>query len=177
MKDKKLIRAINEEISNFDFLNQEELQEENNMVDFLKSKEFQTRLIYDLMNRFNNNTIFKNKEVIEQSSNVEELEPDSSQRLNVTYVVDFNYDFNGRDLPLSIIIEADNIWQDLSVKHVTGDYDTEPSTNTILDFDWSDFRVKVMYDGETEVDLEWLYNNKPVFKTFLERFIGDLVSV
>ena len=123
------------------------------------------------------NTIFKNKEVIEQSSNVDDLEPNSAQNLNVTYIVDFNYIYNGRDLPLSMIIEADNIWQDLSVDYIKGDYYTQPSTNANINFDWEDFRVKVMYDGEREVDLDWLYKNKPVFKRFLEKFIGNLVSV
>ena len=136
MKDKNLVRIINEEISGFDFLNQKQLQEEDNIENTLKSRDFQTKLVYDLLNNFNNPAVIKNKEVIEQSSNSEELEPDSTQRLNVSFIADFTYNYNGIDMPLTIIIEGDNIWYDLNVKHDRGDYYTPPSTESNLDYDW-----------------------------------------
>jgi hypothetical protein len=177
MKKKNVIRLINEEISDFDYLNINELEKEDNVEGTLKSRDFQTSLVRDLMSNFNNPNIFKDKEVIEQSSNVEDLEPDSVQRLNVSYIVDFIYNYNGKDMPLAIIIEGKDMWQDLNVVRDEGDWYTPPSAEASLDFDWNDFEVKVMYDGEIEVELDWLYKNKELFRKFLEYFIGDLVRV
>ncbi len=177
MAKKHVIRLINEEISNFDYLNMNELEEEDSVEGVMKSREFQTQLVHDLITNFNNEGIFKNKEVIEQSSNVNDLEPDSVQRLEVSYIVDFTYNYQGKDLPLSIIIEGKDMWQDLRIDRDAGDYMTEPSAEADLDFDWTDFQAKVMYDGEIEVELDWLYKNKELFRKFLEYFIGDLVTV
>lgn len=177
MAKKHVIRLINEEISNFDYLNMNELQQEDNVAATMKSREFQTQLVHDLMTRFDNTGIFKNKEVIEQNSNVEDLEPDSVQKLNVTYIVDFSYNYQGKELPLSIIIEGKDMWQDLRVDRDSGDYLTPPSAEAELDFDWTEFQAKVIYDGEIEVELDWLYKNQQLFRKFLEYFIGDLVSV
>lgn len=177
MKDKNLVRIINEEISGFDFLNQKQLQEEDNIENTLKSRDFQTKLVYDLLNNFNNPAVIKNKEVIEQSSNSEELEPDSTQRLNVSFIADFTYNYNGIDMPLTIIIEGDNIWYDLNVKHDRGDYYTPPSTESNLDYDWKDISVKVMYDGAIEVDLDWLYKNDKVYQKFVDYFVNDLLDI
>jgi hypothetical protein len=177
MAKKQIIRLINEEISGFDYLNQEQLQEEDNVENVLKSKDFQTKLVHDMMNSFNNTNIFKNKEVIEQSSNVEELEPDSVQGLNIEYIVDFIYNYQGKDMPISVIIEGNDIWQDLHVDRDSGDYYTPPSVESKLDFDWMDINSKIMYDGEVEVELDWLYKNKDIYRKFLERFVGHLVEV
>ena len=177
MEKKHVIRLINEEISNFDYLNIDELEKEDSVDGLLKSKEFQTKLIHDLMTSFTNNQIFKDKEIIQQDSNVEDLEPDSTQKLNVTYIVDFIYNYMGKDMPLSVIIEGNDLWQDLRITSDPGDWYTPPSGEANLDFDWTDFQVKVMYDGEIEVEMDWLYKNKELFRKFLDYFIGDLVRV
>jgi len=177
MDKKHVIRLINEEISGYDYLDQEKLQEEDNIEGVLKSKDFQTKLVHDMMNSFENPNIFKDKEVIEQSSNVEELEPDSVQGLNISYIVDFNYNYQGIDMPLSIIVEGNDMWQDLDVVRDTGDYMTPPSAEATLDFDWMDIQSKIMYDGAVEVELDWLYKNKELYRKFLDKFISHLVDV
>jgi len=174
---KNLIRILNEEVSNFDYLSQEQIQEDDNVEQVLKSRDFQTKLVYDLVNSWNNPNIIKNKEVIEQSSNVEDLEPDSTQRLNVSFIADFKYDYNGQELPLSIIVEGENMWQDLNVTRDAGDYYTEPTADATLDYDWKDIGVKIMYDGAIEIELNWLYENEEKYKKFIHYFVGHLLDV
>ena len=177
MKKKNLIRIINEEISGFDYLNQEQLEEEDNVENVLKSRDFQTKLVHDLMNNFNDPNLFKDKEVIEQSSNVEDLEPNSGKGLNLTYIVDFTYNYQGKDMPLTVIIEGENVWHDLQVDTDPGDWYTEPSSQASLDLNWMDIDTKIMYDGAIEIDLSWVFRNKDLYMKFLEYFVGDLVGV
>jgi len=179
MENKQLIRIINEEISNFDYLSQEQIQEEDNMQGVLKSRDFQTKLVYDLINNWNNPNIIKNKQVIEQTSNVDQLEPDSVQRLNVSFIADFNYDYSGNEMPLTIIVEGQDMWQDLQVNRDGGDYMTPPSADATLNYDWTEIGVKVMYDGEYEVELDWLYEekNKKLYEKFVQHFVGNLLEI
>jgi hypothetical protein len=177
MAKKQIIRLINEEISNFDFLGLDEIKQEDSIESVLKSRDFQVRFVNDVLRNFNDGTIFKDKEEIEQSSNVEDLQPDGYEKLNVTYIIDFKYNYQGKDMPLSIIIEGNNVWYDLQVTNDPGDWYTPPSGEASLDIDWNDFGVKIMYDGEIEVELDWLYKNKELYKKFVQMFIGNLVSV
>ena len=179
MNRKDLIRLINEEVSGYDFLNLDEIENEESLESLLSSKEFQTKFVHDVLNNFGgqaSNQLFKNKEVVAHSSNIEDLEPNSFQKFRVQYVIDFTYNYNGKEMPLSLIIEGDDIAYDLDVVRTPSDYVTPPETDTNFDINWDDFSVKIMYDGAIEVELDWLYKNKNIYKKFIQSFVNDLIS-
>lgn len=97
--------------------------------------------------------------------------------LNIRYILEFNYDYNGQEMPLNIIIEGNDVKYDLDVDTDPGDYLTPSSTESNLDIAWDDINTKVMYDGTYDVDMEWLYKDKEKARKFLDKFISDLVTM
>lgn len=177
MKRKDLFRLINEEISEYGFLTLDELENEKSLENFLKSKEFQTKFVYDILNNFQtNNQLFKDKEVVAHSSNIEDLDPNNFEKFKVEYIIDFIYDYNGKEMPLSLIIEGNDVSYDLDINRTASNYINPPDVETNIDIDWNDFSVKIMYDGEIEVELDWLYKNKDLYKKFIQSFVEDLTS-
>ena len=172
---KNIKNIINEEA--FDFLSTNENDQQDAVEEVLRSKDFQTKLVYDLYHNFDDPNIIKDKEIVEQSSNKEELESDGYIDLNIRYILDFNYDYNGHKMPLNIIIEGNDVKYDLDVDTDPGDYLTPSYTDSNLDIAWDDINTRVMYDGTYDVDMEWLYKDKQKTRKFLDKFISDLVTI
>ena len=172
---KNIKNIINEET--FDFLSTNENEQQDAIEEVLSSKDFQTRLVFDLYNNFDNPNIIKDKEVVEQSSNKEDLEADGYTNLDIRYILDFTYNYNGQEMPLNIIIEGNDVRYDLDIDTDPGDYLTPSSTESKLDVAWDDINTKVMYDGAFDVDMDWLYKDKQKARAFLEKFISDLVTL
>ena len=115
---KQLYRIINEELSDFDFLSMDKFSKMKKTDSLLSSKEFQTKLINDLL--FNNN-----KYILNDSAHYIELNEDLFE-----YSKEFDYSFNGEKQPIYLRIEGDHD------DYVASDIIFFGSDGVKLDFKW-----------------------------------------
>jgi hypothetical protein len=155
MNKKEMIKIINEEISNFDYLGMDIQQKEVNKKELVNSKEFIVKLINDILEENTEN--FKFKEVVGTKKEVDDLHNMFNVgNSDLFYEIHFFYDFMGVDYEFTILLEGNNIT-------------TEPTIN------WGEIDTTLVFDeiGE-EVDIDWLKKNDKIYEKFIKSLIyGD----
>ena len=107
MKKKDVIRIINEEISGYDFLNISEIENTDNYLNIINSKEFQTQLVYDIISKNPNITDWN-----EALSSVDDVEDDGwgdnvIPHLEKNYT--FTYNHGNQPYKLTLDLEGHNV--------------------------------------------------------------------
>lgn len=99
MKAKHLYKIINEEITDFDFLNMNRVQKETDTAALLHSKEFQVKLIDDICH--DDKSSMNDIDVTYREEDKDN--PDNSE---FEFYIEFDYDFSGVKVPIFITVEG-----------------------------------------------------------------------
>lgn len=174
MGKKNIIRVINEEISQFDYLNIDDLENSDNRIDILKSKDFQSKLVYDVIKQ-NKVTI---RDWDEQYSQVDPIEDNGMNEDTIKYLYKFykfKYHYNEHIFNLNLEIIGENL-----PVTTTGSYspatqlqpEEHPEAENV---DYSDIQITFSDDDEIdEINTEWLDKDKKLKIKLARTLFGSL---
>jgi hypothetical protein len=183
MKKGSVIKIINEEISEFDFLgNTEHLKEEEN-VSMLKNEDFQKQFICDsLINKKNLKIDVYDSRI---GGNWEEDDFDDADHLSIEYFlkVEYKYDQSKEPIKFDLNFYADKVdisksgWYDRGHVGGTPEIDREPSGEAWLDrFDWRDIAVDLYTSDGDEIKFVAFEKAPPKIQTiFIREFCQDFI--
>lgn len=147
------IKIINEEISNFDFLSNDEFLKEQETTDLLMNEELQKQFICDaLLNKKDKVKIIKIAEST-ITGNWDETNIENANRLSLDYSLDIEYTYDRVKEPINFNLTFTSEKIDISVDGFSdnGGHTTAPYGESWYDnFDWSDIDV-ILYtvEGDT----------------------------
>ena len=153
MEAKNFIKIINEEISNFDFLGNEEYTKEEENVDLLKNEDFQKQFICDSL--VNNKLIKINANHAQVGGDWEE--GNNATHLNLDYLFDvtYQYDLNKEPIKFSLQFEGNNVKINVHSNYNPGNYGQyiPPSGEAYYtDIEWTDINVVLTTVDGDEID-------------------------
>lgn len=108
MSTKNVLKIINEEISNFDFLSNDQHEKDQEIVEVLREEQFQKKFIIDSITRMRDSIKIKSSE--SSVSNDPEVRHDNFHNdLNIesNYIITYNY--NQKPIELELTFEGNNI--------------------------------------------------------------------
>lgn len=181
MKRKDMIRYINEEISDFDFLNNDQYQKEKENLDLIQNEDFQKQFLID--------SILKKDRVKLNTSDARVTgdyeTPNESGSLGIEYYSKVDYKYDSAKKPISFFLNFDG-----DMSFVTKGFDddnagsniTQPLSQTWFDdIQWNEINVGLSsLDGD---DIKFIaYEKAPdkiknIFvRTYLESLIRNETS-
>jgi hypothetical protein len=156
MGKKNIIRVINEEISSFDYLNIDELENSDNRGAILNSKDFQTKLVYDIINQ-NKATIIDWEE---QHSQIDPIDDDGFGEDTIKYLYkyyDFKYHYNEHIFNLNLEIIGEDLPVTTTGTHVPATQLLPPEHPEAESVDYRDIQITFADEDERdEINTEWL---------------------
>ena len=171
MLRKEYIKIINEEISNFDYLGNDDYAKEQELINLLKTEEFQKQFICDVLLRKPNI-----KKKVTHARIGGDYEDDDPSYVSLEYFLDYEYqyDINKEEIKFTIDFSADKISINVYSNTDRGDYYTPPSTEAYYtDVEWLDIEVTMhTLDGD---DIDFIAFNKAPIK-IQELFIRENVE-
>ena len=177
MKNKSLIRIINEEISGFDFLGNEKYVKEEEDINLLKNEDFQKQFICDLL--------LKRKEKVKTIQVVQSDFGGNWERngyLTIDYIVEFayTYDANKQPAKFGIQLKGDHITYSEDGRQSPGDQWTPGVDETWFDqIAWDYIDVGMFMIDERDDDIEFLafeHAPKRIQHLFIREIIGDFIG-
>jgi len=176
MDQKDIIRIINEEIQEFDFLGTDEAQNEQDYSNYLSDRNFQTQFVYDVINSFNDKTKFKDEDVTYKRTSEDDIL--DKETLNIDYGVDITYIYDGKDIRLSLNFDGDSISHDLQHYDQPATYETPPEGDIWYNsIDWSDIDLNIFDDDGNEVNFDWLKSNQDMYNKFISAVISPILDI
>lgn len=186
MNKKDFIKIINEEISNFDFLNNTDFLKQQEITDLLQNEDLQKQFICDsLLNRKDKVKIVK----IQDSSitgNWDESNIEDANRLSLEYSLDMEYVYDSQKEPLkfNLYFNADKIdisvggWSDPGRFGGTPDTDYPPEGESWYDsFDWRDINVTLFTMDGDDVPFTAFDKAPPRIQTlFIREFTQNFIE-
>jgi len=183
MKKRDLIKTINEEISNFDFLGNDQYLKEEENVNMLKNEDFQKQFICDSL--INKNNLKKGVSDARIGGNWEE-DFDDADYLSIEYFlkIEYKYDQSKEPIKFDLNFYADKVnistdgWYDPGKWAGTMPDSIPPSGEAWFDkFDWRDISVDLYTPDGDEIDFIAFKKAPPKIQTlfireFCEEFIG-----
>ena len=152
MDRKQFMKIINEEVSGFDFLGNDELLKEQELIDLLRNEDLQKQFICDSL--LNKNTKIKILEITDSrvSGNWEGDEFDEAKKFSIEYFLKVAYMYDPEKEPLifSLNFDSDDVRVSVAGWSDNGNYDTQPSGDSWFDgFVWNDIDVTLFtVDGD-----------------------------
>jgi hypothetical protein len=185
MFDKKLIKIINEEVGQFDFLGNDKQSKEQEIIDLLQNEDFQKQFICDsLLERKN-----KIKTDVFDSRIGGDWEEDNSEdanKLSLDYFlkVEYKYDQGKEPIKFDLSFYSDNITiskaDDYDKGRIGGttDSDIAPSGSAWFDgFNWNDINVDLNTTEGDEIDFLAFKHAPPRIKVlFIRQFVEDYIG-
>jgi len=173
--DKRIIKAINEVISEFDYLNNDKQVGEDERAQLLGSEDFQKQFIIDSIS--NRSKIKEN--VID--SNIKEMEDNDSCNFDLEYISDIVYAFDPAKEPITfqLYMSGINVPCQMDTNTVrSGDYDVpDDATSLISHVEWSDIDVTLYTKGGEEIAFVALSKASPKIKgIFAKQYLYDMVA-
>jgi hypothetical protein len=177
MKNKSLIKIINEEISGFDFLGNEKYVKEEEDINLLKNEDFQKQFICDLL--------LKRKEKVKTIQVVQSSFGDNWERngyLTIDYIVEFAYTYDANKQParFGIQLKGDHIRYSEKGRKSPGDRWTPPVDEAWFDqIDWNYVDVGMFMIDERDDDIEFLafeHAPKRIQHLFIREIVGDFIG-
>jgi len=184
--DKKIfIRIINEEISNFDFLGNDQRQEEEEVMNLLKNEDFQKQFICD--------TLLRKKDKIKIDVLDNFIRDDAGgaffstpNSLNIEINLDVEYKYDQTKEPVKFGLTFDGNKVDINIDSdydpgrwgATTDDAVAPSGGDWIDYvDWSDITVQ-LFTSEGD-DIEFIaFNRAPekIKNLFIREYCEDNIE-
>lgn len=163
-----LKRIIKEEISNYQYLGLDNIKEQDSVDSTLNSKEFQTRLVHDIMNN-----VVKFKEEYGVIDDVEDngFGDNVIPRLEKNYTFEYNY--GGRMFNLELDLEGRNLPVQSTGQNIKGGYYTQDEYPTPESIDYSGVDIIFWEDG-AEIKMPWLDKNAQLKDKIVRSIIGEM---
>lgn len=170
MKDRKIIRIINEEVSKFDYLGNDSYTKETEISSLLETEEFQKQFIIDSIVKPTKIKLSNTYAAVRG-----DWESRDSGELGVEYdvVVDYTYDVNKEPIKISLGFEGSNVTYRATSKEFSMWFNY---------IEWSDVTVYLFSMGGDGIKFT-AYENAPqnikdlFIRTYLEPVIEKKTSV
>jgi len=186
MKKKDFLNIINEEISNFDFLNTEDLIREQEITELLTNEDLQKQFICDSLLRRKDKVKISRIADSHITGNWDEGNMDDASNMAILYSLNMEYFYDSQKEPLkfNLNFESDNIgikvdgWNDAGNWGGTMGDATEPSGESWFSgFDWNDINVTIFtMDGEDAKFIAF-ENAPPKIQTlFIREYVENFVE-
>ena len=179
MIKKDFIKIINEEISNFDFLGNEQYLKEEENFELLKNADFQKQFICDSL--INNNKI--KQHITDARIGGDWAEGNDASKLTIEYFVDIEYLYDPSKEPakFTITFDSENVGIGIYASHDPGSYGNfiEPSdVAEYTNIEWRDIDVSMSTSNGDEIDFIAFKKAPPKIQTlfireFTETFIHN----
>jgi hypothetical protein len=176
MKNKSLVKIINEVISEFDFLGNEEYTKEEENVTLLKNEEFQKQFICDSLVKKEK---IKTLQVVQSDFSGDW---EKNGYLTIDYIVELAYTYDAQKEPakFGLQLKGDRIGYSEDGRSSPGDNMTAPVDEAWFNqIDWDAIDVKMFMVGERDDDIEFLafeHAPKRIQHLFLNDFLGDFIG-
>lgn len=184
MRKKDFIKIINEEIAQYDFLNNDKYLAEQENVELLSEEYFQKQFIIDSITRMKDK-IKKSNEDMGISYIDPELGESPHNDLNVEYGVDIEYKYQDLEEPVkfSLYFYGDNVgyttegWYDPGRWAGTMADSIEPSgEHYITSVDWWDIKPMIYTEDGEEIELKALEKEPSnVQDLFIRAYLEDAI--
>lgn len=179
MENKHLIKIINEEISGFDFLGNEEYVKEEGNVNILQNEDFQKQFICD--------SLLKRKETVKTLDVVESNfggDWEKNGYLTVSYIIElaYKYDVSKEPAKLGLHFKGDRVSYSVDGYSASGDNGTPGVDEEWFDkINWDDIDVKMfsIEEGFEGDDIEFkAFEHAPqrIQNLFIRDFLGKFIS-
>ena len=181
MDKKNFIRIVNEEIKNFDFLNNEESAKEQENIELLQNEDLQKQFICDSLLNRNEKIKIINMTDARMSGDWDSLNNDDRDALSIEYNISIDYVFDSSKEPLKLDLSfnGSNVEMNVSGTNDNGDYLTPSSNDTwINSINWQQITVSLFTSEEEKIDFI-AYDKAPekiqnlFIREFLEEFITE----
>lgn len=181
MDIKKIKKIVCEEVKNFDFLNNEDLLKEQEIVDLLSNEDLQKQFICDSLN----NRIEKIKIVGYDAQSLggdyDENDYDDINGLNLEYAlkIEYYYDRTKNPLKFNLIFNGDNISIGVNGWNTPATNDQPPEGDRWFEYiDWNDIEADIYTLDGDEIKFTALENSPYVveemfIRHYVEKFIKD----
>ena len=180
MENKDFIKIINEEISKFDFLGNDEFLKEQEVGDLLMNEDLQKQFICDSLLTQNGKISIVQIEDSYITGNWDELSSEDTNKMTLEYSLNLNYTYDSTAEPLifNLGFNADKInvsvdgWQD------PGNYDNDPYGESWFNgFDWNDIDVSLHTVEGDEVKFIAFESAPPKIQTlFIRQYTQNFVE-
>ena len=181
---KDIIKIINEEVSKFDFLGNEDYLKEQEVTDLLMNEEFQKQFICDSL--LNKNKVKTTVYDSRLGGNWETDNFEDADKVTLEYLLKIEYKYDQTKEPLSFELNfyGDKVdigvsgWQDRGRFGGTPDTDIEPSGEAWFDkFDWLDIEVILNTTEGDEVKFTAFEKAPPRIKMlFIREYVQSYVG-
>ncbi len=159
VKKVDFIRIINEEISEFDFLGNEQQQEEDKELALLNNVDFQKQFICDFL--LDKKNKYKITNVVE--SNLNDWRQDGY--LNINYIVEilYQYDTTKKSAKFGLWFKGEHVGYGLDGRHSPGDRWTAPlNEDWFNEIDWDNVDVQMFMIDERDDEIKFIaFENAP----------------
>ncbi len=176
MTNKHIIKVINEEISNFDFLHNEEYVKEEENYDLLKNEDFQKQFICDSL--INGKKIVKHVTEARVGGNWQN--GNDADKLTIEYYLEVEYKYDVAKEPVKFMVNffSEDIGINISVQSNSGSYDVEPSVDAgYTDINWLDIEVTLNTLNGDEIDFIAFRKAPPKIQVlFIREYIESFIA-
>lgn len=173
-----LIKIINEELNNFDFLNNDKYNKEQDVIELLKNDDLQKQFLCD--------SLLKKKDKIKIleitdariGGNWNEFDFDNATTLTIEYFLKIQYTYDTTKDPLIFHLDfyGDNVnigvygWRDSGKLGGTPDTDVEPSSESWFNnFNWNNIDVTISTEEGDEIQFNAFKKAPPRIQTLFIR--------
>ena len=163
--DKNILKLINEVYNEFDFLNNDEMIEENKIKSLLNEKFFQKQFIVDSIS------------YIDEKIEVNDIDftmKENENEVLIGYSCDIEYEFNNEKLNFILNIGKLSLFETEVYKN---------KKNLLLEninerfIDWNNLPVKMITKNGDIIELEELYNEpKEIRIEFFKSYMGEFLE-
>lgn len=180
MNKNDFINIIKEEVSNFDFLGNDEFLKEQEVTDLLMNPDLQKQFICDSLLNYNEKINVANIADSYITGNWDELNMEDANSLTLEYSLDLEYLYDSLKEPLkfNITFHADRI--DITVDGWSdpGSYEQAPEGEAWYSgFDWGDIDVTLNNMEGDEVKFTAFENAPPKIQTlFIKEYTQNFVE-
>ena len=177
MINKYIYKIINEEISGFDFLGNEQYLKEEENIELLKNIDFQKQFICDSL--INKNKI--KQKIIDASIGGDWKEGNDASKLTIEYFVDIEYLFDPNKEPAKFTISfySENVRIGIYTTHDPGSYENyiEPSDEAqYTDIEWRDIDVSLSTPNGDKIEFLAFVKAPPKIQTlFIREFTETFI--
>ena len=174
MIDKKLIKTINEEISKFDFLGNDEYGEDEKDNKLIENEDFQKQFIID--------SITKPSKIKEKPTDVYlsgNWEGSDSGEIGIEYITDLSYttEKNKEPIQFTLAFEGNNIGFSTKTNNAPGDNTTPAINDRFFDYiNWLNIEVNLYDKDGSTIDFVAFKKAPPKLKTiFIRSYIEPMI--
>jgi len=177
---KNIIKIINEEVSNFDFLGNDGHLVEQESIELLKNEDLQKQFICDFLLGKNNKYRIVGVSDAIIGGNWEEIDSDDINRLTIDYSpkIEYKYDDSKEPIRFDLFFESDSISVSASEKSGGDGYSEEQWVDSMFDYiNWSDINVTIYTEDGDEIEFT-AFKKAPIRiqGIFVREFIAPLIA-